>query len=117
MGKYPWELIDHLTPAKDETLRIYLEEILDPRRKSPKSQRIQGELPAIFNNVLLCMEADPHTRPTMESLFRKLEAWPAWERISTLEMEADSSSAITEEAKKENKKEISWYIFITIIIF
>ncbi|KAH9647743.1 MDIS1-interacting receptor like kinase 2 [Citrus sinensis] len=71
MGKHPGELIAQMNSTNDR--RIHLKSVLDPRLSRPTLPTLTDELSLITNLALLCLHANPQSRPTMRIISRRLE--------------------------------------------
>ena len=71
MGKHPGELITNLNSSTSTS--IPLKDVLDDRLLPPRSVKIADELALIQNLALLCLRANPQSRPTMRCVCRQLE--------------------------------------------
>ena len=71
MGKHPGELITNLNSSTSTS--VPLKDVLDDRLSPPRSLKIADELALIQNLALLCLCANPQSRPTMRSVCRQLE--------------------------------------------
>ncbi|KAL4594543.1 hypothetical protein ACB092_12G026300, partial [Castanea dentata] len=71
MGKHPGELITNLNSSTSTSTP--LKDVLDDRLSPPRSLKIADELALMQNLALLCLQANPQSRPTMRSVCRQLE--------------------------------------------
>ena len=71
MGKHPGKLITNLNSSTSTS--VPLKDVLDDRLSPPRSLKIADELALIQNLALLCLRANPQSRPTMRSVCRQLE--------------------------------------------
>ncbi|KAK7832335.1 mdis1-interacting receptor like kinase 2 [Quercus suber] len=71
MGKHPGELITNLNSSTSTS--VPFKDVLDDRLSPPKSLKIANELALMQNLALLCLRANPQSRPTMRSVCRQLE--------------------------------------------
>ena len=71
MGNHPGELIANLNSSTSTSAP--LKDVLDDRLSPPRSLKIANELAFMQNLALLCLCANPQSRPTMRSVCRQLE--------------------------------------------
>ena len=71
MGKHPGELITNLNSSTSTSAP--LKDVLDDHLSPPRSLKIADELALMQNLALLCLHANPQSRPTMHSMCRQLE--------------------------------------------
>ncbi|KAK8278171.1 hypothetical protein V6Z11_D09G023900, partial [Gossypium hirsutum] len=66
MGKYPSELLSTLSSSSSHVQNFTLNEILDPRLSTPRSQKMAGDIAFIAFIAFACLRPRPKARPTMK---------------------------------------------------
>ncbi|MFQ6660655.1 hypothetical protein Gotur_029086 [Gossypium turneri] len=66
MGKHPGELLSTLSSSSSRVQNFMLNEILDPRLSTPRSQKMAGDIAFIAVIAFACLRARPKARPTMK---------------------------------------------------
>lgn len=71
MGKHSGDLIFHIQTCGYEN--INMKENLDPRVSPPTRQHVLKDLSLIWNIALSCLQANPQSRPSMQSIAHMIE--------------------------------------------
>ncbi|KAG4182027.1 hypothetical protein ERO13_A09G018733v2, partial [Gossypium hirsutum] len=66
MGKHPGELLSTLSSSSSCVQNFMLNEILDPRLSTPRSQKMAGDIAFIAVIAFACLRPRPKARPTMK---------------------------------------------------
>ncbi|TYI63479.1 hypothetical protein E1A91_D09G021000v1 [Gossypium mustelinum] len=66
MGKHPSELLSTLSSSSSRVQNFTLNEILDPRLSTPRSQKMAGDIAFIAFIAFACLRPRPKARPTMK---------------------------------------------------
>ncbi|XP_040933383.1 probable leucine-rich repeat receptor-like protein kinase At1g35710 [Gossypium hirsutum] len=66
MGKHPGELLSILSSSLSRVQNFMLNEILDPRLSTPRSQKMAGDIAFIAVIAFACLRPRPKARPTMK---------------------------------------------------
>ncbi|KAH1092126.1 hypothetical protein J1N35_019383 [Gossypium stocksii] len=66
MGKHPGELLSTLSSSSSRVQNFMLNEILDPRLSTPRSQKTAGDIVFIAVIAFACLRPRPKARPTMK---------------------------------------------------
>ncbi|XP_054811717.1 MDIS1-interacting receptor like kinase 2-like [Prosopis cineraria] len=71
MGNHPADLISHLQASGFQNINF--KDILDPRLSPPTKEKSLKELAMISNLAISCLQTNPQSRPTMQSITYMLD--------------------------------------------
>lgn len=70
IGAHPGDLISK-PPSSSLEMRLLVKDVLD-QRPLPPSTNVQGKLESVMKIALMCLDGNPHSRPTMYAISQLL---------------------------------------------